>query len=100
MCDSESAAISLEAVLPTRCREADPCPGEVSIAELRPGQGGRVVRLDPTEPARMAKLLALGILPGARVLLRRRFPCFLVQVGNSQFALDTAVARSVRVRPT
>ena len=71
---------------------------EVDVSELCAGEDAVVVRLDESDPLRLRKVLALGILPGVRLTLKRRSPCFVMQVGYSQFAVDTAGARSVFVR--
>lgn len=73
-------------------------PGEVDLSTLRAGERAVVVRLDEGDPSRLRKLLALGILPGVSISVRRRSPCFVLDVGYSQLALDSAGAASVFVR--
>jgi DtxR family Mn-dependent transcriptional regulator len=46
----------------------------------------------------MQKLMSMGVLPGNRLLLARRFPSFIFRVGNSEFAVDEELAREIFVR--
>ncbi len=73
-------------------------PGEVDLSTLRAGERAVVVRLDDSDSARLHKLLALGILPGVSISVRRRSPCYVIEVGYSQLALDSDGAASVFVR--
>lgn len=70
---------------------------ERSLCDLGRGERAQIVRIDASDPGRARKLLALGILPGARVELERRAPCLVVKLGHSRFALDERVASAVRV---
>jgi len=45
----------------------------------------------------MHKLSHFGIMPGATVKIHQRFPSFIVQCGNTQVAMEEAVAREVFV---
>lgn len=46
----------------------------------------------------MNKLMALGILPGLTVMLLRKTPSYLFQMGESQFAVDKVLAEKIQVR--
>lgn len=72
------------------------CSSDPLVA-LSPGQAATVACLDG-EPRSLAKLAALGILPGARVHLLQRYPAFVFRVGYGEVAVDEALARLVRVR--
>jgi DtxR family Mn-dependent transcriptional regulator len=70
----------------------------VKLVEMRPGQRGSIAYLNAQDQTRLNKLLAMGILPGAELELKRRSPSFVFQVGYSQFAVDENVASAVFVR--
>jgi len=82
------------------CRAAKHEVGQlvVKLVEMRPGQRGSIAYLNASDQTRLQKLLAMGILPGAELELKRRTPSFVFQVGYSQFAVDEHVASAVFVR--
>lgn len=46
----------------------------------------------------MQKLMAMGVLPGNRIVLIQTFPSYIFRVGFSEFAIDTNMAREIFVR--
>ena len=76
-----------------------PIAGAVpSLASMRPRQRGEIAYLREDDPVRMRKLMALGLLPGSRIELLRRFPSFILRMGFSRFALDQDIAEAIFVR--
>ena len=73
-------------------------PVVVRLPDLHPGQHGTIAYLHSEDQAKLSKLLAMGVLPGAEIELQRRIPTFVFRVGFSQFAVDEEVAGSVYVR--
>jgi DtxR family Mn-dependent transcriptional regulator len=67
-------------------RLSELAPGE--RAEIRYIVGGREVQ---------SKTIAFGLLPGEKLRVIRVFPTFVIQVGNTQFALDRTLADSIYV---
>jgi len=82
------------------CREErhEVGPVVVRLPDLHPGQRGTIAYLYSEDQARLGKLLAMGVLPGAEIELQRRIPTFVFRVGFSQFAVDEQVASAVYVR--
>jgi DtxR family Mn-dependent transcriptional regulator len=82
------------------CRRAGKDPiaevGPLSAGQVR-GEGS-VVYLSTRDEREIQKLMALGILPGVRIRLLRRFPSFVFQVGYSQFTVDRQLAQKIHVR--
>ena len=76
-----------------RCGECESSP----LTALRPGDEATVSCLD-AEGNAVAKLAALGILPGARVRLVQRYPAYVFRLGFGEVAIDEALAAAVRVR--
>jgi DtxR family Mn-dependent transcriptional regulator len=68
------------------------------LSRMRPGQRGTIAWVHSDDSRRLAKLLALGILPGAKVSLIGRSPSYSFQVGYSQFAVDAQIAEDIHVR--
>jgi len=68
-----------------------------SLAELEAGQSGVIAYIRSQRPEHLQRLLAMGAIPGARIVLRQRFPSFVFELGQSQVALDAETARDIYV---
>ena len=68
------------------------------LSSLNPGQRGSIAYVLSRDSETLQKLMAMGVLPGMSIELVRRFPSYVFQVGNTQFAVDTSVADEVYVR--
>lgn len=81
------------------CRQArrDDIREVASLADGDVGRSGVVAYLTTRERRDVQKLMAMGILPGARIRLLRRFPSYVFQVGYSQFTVDRALAELIYV---
>ncbi len=60
---------------------------------------GTVADLAAETDAQLAKLLALGIVPGVGIHILRRSPCWIIQIGFTRLALDEAMARTILLQP-
>ncbi len=76
-----------------RCDDCD----SALLTALAPGEEATVSCLE-AEGSAMAKLAALGILPGVRLRLVQRYPAFVFRLGFGEVAIDLALASLVRVR--
>ncbi len=82
------------------CKKAKEKIGKVisSLADMRVNQKGKVAYLQTKDPKQLQKLMAMGILPGVAIVLLQKFPSYVFQVGQSQFAVDTELAEPILVR--
>lgn len=71
-------------------------PTRLPLSQLAEGEQAQVVQVDARERA-LAKLLAMGILPGVEVRLVQARPLPVVQVGYTTVALDQELAGMVQV---
>ena len=71
--------------------------GVMTLAEMAPGERGKVVKLDGRDASRTRKLMALGVLEGARVELERTRPSLVFRTGYTQLAVDETLAASIVV---
>lgn len=74
-----------------RCRE-------MVLAELSAGEEAVVSRIATGNPGILNKLMALGVLPGMRVIMIQRSPSYVFQVGNTRITADESVVESILVR--
>jgi len=70
----------------------------VPLSELKPGQEGRVAYVGTDDGRRLEQLSSLGIVPDAVLRLLQKRPAPVVQIGETEVALDFAVARQIYVR--
>ena len=68
------------------------------LSVLPAGARARVVLLAPELRERADRLASLGLSPGSEVGLLQRRPTFVVEVGETRFALDQEVARHIFVQ--
>ena len=61
------------------------------------GAEGVVAYLTTRGRRDIQKLMAMGILPGSRIRLIRKFPSYVFQVGFSQFTVDESLASVIYV---
>lgn len=72
--------------------------GVVPLTEFKSGQEGEIAYILTEDNKKMQKLMAMGVLPGNRIMLVQSFPSYIFRVGFSEFAIDTALAREIFVR--
>ncbi len=73
-------------------------PIVVPLSRMRPGEEGRVAYLQLREHPELHRLLSLGMIPGASLRLHQTYPAYVVDLGESQLALEETVAARVFVR--
>jgi len=69
-----------------------------ALADLNPGQGGKIAYVQSRSSQVITKLMAIGILPGTPIHLIRRYPSYVFEVGNTQYAVDKDIANEIYVR--
>ena len=71
----------------------------VPLHRIKPGQRAQVVELKSDNPARLARLGALGLMPGSWIVVLQRKPALVLRVSETEISLDNAVAGEILVRP-
>lgn len=69
-----------------------------SLADGTVGAEGSVAYLSARDQREIQKLMAVGVLPGIGIILVRKFPSFVFQIGYSQFTVDRELAQKIMVR--
>ena len=65
------------------------------LADLKPGEEGRVVFIAPKSRSRLERLSALGLIPGSVVKLAQKHPSFVLELGETTLALDEEIVREI-----
>jgi Fe2+ transport system protein FeoA len=71
----------------------------VPLHRLQSGQRAQVIELKSENPARLARLGALGLMPGSWIVVLQRKPALVLRVSETEISLDDAVAGEILVRP-
>ena len=74
-------------------------PGVRTAAELRPGQKAKVLCLGSTVTDRHRTLTVYGLGSGAQITLVQQQPACVIQIGETELALDLDIARDILVQP-
>lgn len=89
------------AIPPGACchRRADQlAPLVEPLARMKAGASGRVAYLQLQHHPELHRLMALGLVPGADIQLHQTYPAFVVNLGETQVALEESVAGRIFVR--
>ncbi|OGX40273.1 MAG: hypothetical protein A3C53_06935 [Omnitrophica WOR_2 bacterium RIFCSPHIGHO2_02_FULL_68_15] len=70
----------------------------VPLARLAVGEEGTVAFVQSRRHAYLQRLGAMGLVPGRRLRLRQSRPALVVQVGETELALDAHAGREILVR--
>lgn len=68
------------------------------LAQLAPGEAGRIVHIAHRDADRLVRLSSLGLIPGATVRLTQRRPAVVLSVGETTLALDPGITADIYVR--
>lgn len=68
------------------------------LSQMTSGERGKIAYVYAPEATKLQKLMSMGILPGAPISLTQRFPSYVFQVRQEQFAVDKEIADSIYVR--
>lgn len=82
------------------CRKGREAGGPLvaALSDLNPGQSGKIAYIQSRQSQEIQKLMAIGVLPGTPIQLIRRFPSYVFDVGNTQYAVDEKIANLIYVR--
>jgi DtxR family transcriptional regulator, Mn-dependent transcriptional regulator len=71
-----------------------------SLVELEVKEKGKIAYLQTKDTNKMQKLISIGAIPGVSIALLQKFPSYVFQIGESQFAVDRELASGIYVRLT
>ena len=84
----------------TCCDQAgqDVQPLVVRVVDLTPGDVGKIVFISSGRSKRLDRLSTMGIIPGTLLKLHQRKPSFIVDLGETQLAIDKEIAGEIYVK--
>ncbi len=68
------------------------------LKDLEIKDRGTIAYLATNDSGRLNKLMAMGALPGISITMVQKFPSYVFQIGQSQFAIDEEMAEGIYVR--
>ncbi|NYT14221.1 MAG: ferrous iron transport protein A, partial [Candidatus Methanofastidiosa archaeon] len=72
----------------------------ISLSDMEPGGEGNIMYLVTKSHPRLQRLSTLGLSPGSKIKVVQTFPTFVVQVDETQIALEKSIAKDIFVRKT
>jgi DtxR family transcriptional regulator, Mn-dependent transcriptional regulator len=70
---------------------------ESPLSGLKVKEKGRISRVALHDSKKLQMLMSMGVFPGVELSVLQRFPSVLFQIGHSQFAIDSEVAKTIFV---
>lgn len=89
----------LERLLRRRPAAVAPTEPYRSVRDLGPAQRAVVRCLGRTRAGRPNRLAVFGLVPGAEITVLQQHPSCVLRVGETDLALDPAIAREIVVEP-
>ena len=72
-------------------------PSVIPLSDLAPGDSGVIARVTRDLTGRAERLGALGVFPGASVVVLQTFPGIVFQCDQTEMAVERRVASSILV---
>ncbi|MFA5388195.1 MAG: FeoA family protein [Candidatus Omnitrophota bacterium] len=70
----------------------------IPLTKLEPHKKAKISHIKTEDNATLQRIIAIGALPDADIVLIQKFPSFVFQIHKSQFAVDKELASCIYVR--
>jgi Fe2+ transport system protein FeoA len=70
----------------------------LTVADLPPGAQARILSFDAVDEDRREKLMSYGLAPGRKIRVLRHNPATILQVDQTELAIENEVARRILVK--
>lgn len=70
----------------------------IPLSKLKPGEAGKIVYVLTHNHPQLHKIMSFGILPGARIVVHQVAPSVIIQVEETQVALEEEIAKEIYVK--
>lgn len=68
------------------------------LQQLNRGEEAKIAYINTQTHPRLHKLMSFGIVPGTKIKLLQKSPSFVIQVDETQVALEEQIARDIYIR--
>jgi Fe2+ transport system protein FeoA len=82
-----------------RPRRLAPRRDAIPLTDLNEGESSELVCLNCEQASRRNALAVYGLVPGSRVALQQKHPSYVIRIGETELALDAAIAWEIIVKP-
>ena len=69
-----------------------------SLAEWPVDVKARILRVETEDRGALRKIIAIGALPPAEIFIRKKFPSYVLDIGNGRFSMDKELAELILVQ--
>jgi DtxR family Mn-dependent transcriptional regulator len=69
--------------------------GVLPLTEFNSNEEVEIAFIQTKDSKKMQKLMAMGVLPGNRILVLQTFPSYIFRIGFSEFAIDSEMALEI-----
>ena len=70
-----------------------------SLAEWPVDVKARIFHVKTEDRGALRRIIAMGALPPTEIFIRKKFPSYVLDIGNGRFSVDKELASLVFVRP-
>jgi DtxR family Mn-dependent transcriptional regulator len=70
----------------------------IPLIKLRPGESGKIVYVLTHNHPQLHRLMSFGIVPAATVLLHQKSPSVIIQIEETQVALEEEIAEEIFIK--
>lgn len=70
----------------------------IPLSKLKPGEKAKIVYVLTHNHPQLHKLMSLGVVPGTTIVVHQVFPSFVIQVEETQIALEEDIAKEIYVK--
>ncbi|MCC7573826.1 MAG: metal-dependent transcriptional regulator [Candidatus Methanofastidiosum sp.] len=70
----------------------------VSLEDMEAGSEGIIMYLVTKSHPRLQRLSTLGLSPGSKIKISQTFPTFVIQIDETQIALEKSIAKDIFIR--
>ncbi len=73
-------------------------PSIRSLDQWPVGSRARIARIQTNDRGALRKMIAMGALPQTEIIIRRKFPSYVLDIGNGKFSMDKELAALIFVK--
>jgi len=73
-------------------------PLVIPLNDLKVGEKGTITFMTPKYLSGLQTLSSLGVIPGTLIRLYQRHPSYVIEIGETQIAIDREIAENIYVR--